>query len=175
MGKNVIIPIILLVGIIGMSFIGGKVLAVKKDVISTTECIDKIVVYKSKRKMLVYSGDVLVKKYHISTGLRSGKKTIVGDLKTPEGDYYINGRNPYSSCYKNLGISYPNKDDIAKAKRLGKNPGGQIKIHGTKNGRKDGHKYMKRNWTAGCIAVSNKDMEELYNMIETGTVIKIYR
>lgn len=98
--------------------------------------IDKIEVYKSKRKMLVYSEGKLLKTYTISLGRNPvGHKEVEGDFKTPEGIYEINAKNPNSGYHKNLGVSYPNEEDRAHAKSLGKSPGGDIKIHGIRNGR----------------------------------------
>src|ERR1700754_2917490 len=98
--------------------------------------IDKLVVLKAKRKLLAYSQKKLVKTYSISLGFcPTGKKEFDGDGKTPEGSYFINDKNQHSVCYKNLGISYPNQDDMANAKKARLQPGGAIKIHGLSNGR----------------------------------------
>ncbi|MGQ3089235.1 L,D-transpeptidase family protein, partial [Flavobacterium sp.] len=92
--------------------------------------INRLVVYKSKRKMEAWCGDELLKTYTISLGKDPiGHKQFKGDCKTPEGIYYIDGRNPNSAFYKNLGVSYPNAADSAHAEKLGKSPGGDIKIH----------------------------------------------
>jgi murein L,D-transpeptidase YafK len=137
--------------------------------------IDNIVVYKSKRQLLVYSNKQLVKTYKIALGRQAvGSKEFEGDKKTPEGIYYIDAKNPNSGYYKNLGISYPNKDDIENAKKLGKPTGGDIKIHGLRN--KTGfigkfHRWF--DWTLGCIAVTNSEMEELYQAVKIGTRIEI--
>ncbi|WP_294819013.1 L,D-transpeptidase family protein [uncultured Flavobacterium sp.] len=137
--------------------------------------INRLIVYKSKRKMQAWSGIELLKTYTISLGRNpTGHKQFEGDCKTPEGIYYIDGRNPNSAFYKNLGISYPNTADIAHAEKLGKPPGGDIKIHGLRNGKGYIGKFHRwGNWTAGCIAVTNKEMEELYGAVEDGTVIEI--
>jgi len=92
-----------------------------EDNLSSDIEIDNIVVYKSKRQMSVYSNDELLMIYKISLGRQPiGAKEIVGDRKTPEGVYFINDKNPNSGYHKNLDISYPDKDDIENAKRLGK-------------------------------------------------------
>lgn len=137
--------------------------------------IDKIVVEKSKRKMYLYANNQLIKTYKIALGKhpRGGKK-YEGDKKTPEGLYIINSKNPKSEYYKNLGISYPNKKDKEDAKKDGKNPGGDIKIHGLKNGWGwIGQIHLLTDWTAGCIAVTNKNIDELYDIIKIGTPIEI--
>ncbi|MCL2220695.1 MAG: L,D-transpeptidase family protein [Chitinispirillia bacterium] len=134
--------------------------------------IDSIVVYKSKREMLVYSGGDLLKTYRVALGGQPvGAKEFEGDLKTPEGLYFINDRNPNSRYYKNLGVSYPNKDDIAHAKRHGKPAGGDIKIHGI--GPHINPIAHKTDWTLGCIAVTDEEIDELYATVKTGARIMI--
>jgi murein L,D-transpeptidase YafK len=137
--------------------------------------IDKIVVLKSERKMMVYHGDELLKTYRISLGGSPiGHKEYQGDMRTPEGIYTINDKNPNSNYYKNLGISYPNDADRAHARSLGLSPGGDIKIHGLPNGSVDfGKFHLVTDWTHGCIAVTNEEMEELYNAVIIGAVIDI--
>ena len=137
--------------------------------------IDKIEVYKSKRKMLVYSEGKLLKIYTISLGRNPiGHKEFEGDFKTPEGIYEINAKNPNSGYHKNLGVSYPNAADIAHAKSLGKSPGGDIKIHGIRNESGFISKFQRwKDWTAGCIAVTNEEVDELYESVKIGTIIEI--
>lgn len=137
--------------------------------------IDNIVVFKSKRQLLVYSNGQLLKTYKISIGLQPvGDKQFQGDNKTPEGIYFINDKNPNSICYKNLGISYPNKDNIANAKRLGKSAGGDIKIHGLFNNTGFISKFHRWiGFTYGCIMVTDDEIDELYNAVKTGTRIEI--
>lgn len=137
--------------------------------------IDKIEVYKSKRKMLVYSEGKLLKTYKISLGRNPvGHKEVEGDLKTPQGVYEINAKNPNSGYHKNLGVSYPNEKDIEHAKSLGKSPGGDIKIHGIRNGSGFISKFQRwKDWTAGCIAVTNEEVDELYESVKIGAEIII--
>ena len=137
--------------------------------------IDKILVEKSKRQLHVYSKGELIKTYKISLGREPiGKKQFEGDKKTPEGLYYINGKNSASGYYKNLGVSYPNAEDIKYAEKMKKSPGGLIKIHGLRNGLGwIGKNHLFFDWTMGCIALTNEDVEELYNCIEIGTPIEI--
>lgn len=138
--------------------------------------INKLVVYKSKHKMYAYDGNELLKVYTISLGKNPvGHKQYEGDCRTPEGVYTINDRNPNSAYHKNLGISYPNETDRKNAARLGKPPGGDIKIHGLRNGRAYISKFHRwKNWTAGCIAVTNAEIDELYKAVVPGTAIEIY-
>jgi len=137
--------------------------------------INKLVVYKSKRKMEAYSDNHLIKVYNIALGKNPvGHKEFEGDNKTPEGTYIINDRNPHSGYHKNLGISYPNETDKAHAAKLHKSPGGQIKIHGLPNGRSYiGKLHHRKDWTAGCIAVTNDEMDELYAAVNKNSVIQI--
>ena len=137
--------------------------------------IDSIVVYKSKREMSVYSNGQLLKTYKISLGRQPvGHKEFEGDKKTPEGIYAINDKNPESGYHKNLGISYPDKDDLENARQLGKPAGGDIKIHGLRNGTGFIGKFHRLfDWTLGCIAVTDKEIDELYNAVKIGTRIEI--
>lgn len=139
--------------------------------------IDKLVVYKSKRKMEAYANEVLIKTYDIALGKDPiGHKQFEGDNKTPEGSYTINARNPNSAYHKNLGVSYPNTADKATADKLGKPVGGDIKIHGLKNGRGYiGKCHRLKDWTAGCIAVTNDEVDELYAAVKQNTEIEIMK
>jgi murein L,D-transpeptidase YafK len=147
----------------------------KKELPKNT-VIDYIKVYKSKRQLLVYSKDQLLKTYSISLGQNPiGHKEFEGDSKTPEGIYYINDRNPNSDYHKNLGVSYPNEKDIEHAKKLGKSAGGDIKIHGLRNGIGFIGKFQRyKDWTAGCIAVTNNEIDELYTSVKAGATIEIF-
>lgn len=139
------------------------------------QTIDTIIVYKSKEEMHVYADGKLLKKYSISIGKNpTGDKEYEGDNKTPEGFYTINDKNPNSSFYKNLGISYPDKEDKERARKMGKPAGGDIKIHGmSKDFSWMGKFHRFSNWTNGCIAVTNEEMEELYNAVKIGAAINI--
>lgn len=133
--------------------------------------ITTIEVYKSKRKMLLYSKNEVIQEYSISLGFQPiGKKMKEGDGKTPEGVYKIDAKNANSSCYKNLGVSYPNASDRANGYT-----GGLIKIHGLKNGFGFIGKFHRfYDWTDGCIAVTDLEMEELFQNVSIGTTLIIY-
>lgn len=138
--------------------------------------IDLIVVEKAKRTLSIYDNGTLVKSYKISLGKNPvGHKQFEGDSKTPEGIYYIDGKNPKSKYFLNLGISYPNEKDKEYAASHKKSAGGDIKIHGLPNGFSLAKPLFNiyGDWTEGCIAVNNEDMAELYNIIEIGTKIEI--
>lgn len=132
--------------------------------------VTKVVVQKGARKMQMFHNDQVIKTDKISLGFAAeGHKQFEGDGKTPEGAYVIDRRNPNSRYHLSIGISYPNPADIAFAQSQGKKPGGEIFIHG-KTG--DGGKN-KGDWTFGCIAVPDKQMEEIYAMVRDGTPIHI--
>jgi len=137
--------------------------------------IDKIIVDKSAHQMKVYSNSVLIKTYTIAIGSNNpGAKEYKGDKKTPEGTYSIVDKNPNSGWHKNLGISYPNNEDIARALKTGKKTGGDIKIHGLKNGGFPFGKFHRlRDWTNGCIAITNEEIDDLYDHTPIGTPIII--
>jgi murein L,D-transpeptidase YafK len=141
-----------------------------KDVV-----IDKLIVFKSKHLLVVYSGEVEQKRYHISIGKEPiGRKQIQGDMKTPEGLYTINSKNSNSRFYRNLGLSYPNSDDIVNAKKRGNKAGGDIKIHGIQPRYSFIGKFHRMiDWTDGCIAVTNSEIEELFNHTIVGATIEI--
>lgn len=135
--------------------------------------VTRIAVFKEQRVMQLYSDRNRLKSYRFDLGFGAvGDKKVEGDGKTPEGRYFIDRRNPDSSFYLSLGISYPNAHDIAEARALGQEPGGDIFIHGKPN--KNPLKRRGPDWTAGCIAVTNREMRQLYAMVKNGTVIDIY-
>lgn len=129
-----------------------------------------IEVHKSARRMyLLHNGKVL-KDYRIKLGGNPiGPKQFEGDQKTPEGAYLISHRNPNSTYHLSLGINYPNQVDRDFAKSNGKRPGGDIFIHGGPN-----KLFAGRDWTAGCIAVKDREMEEIFAMVSPGVQINIY-
>lgn len=137
--------------------------------------IDKLIVSKSKRTMEAYSNGQLIKTYKISLGQNPvGDKEYQGDKRTPEGEYKINDKNPNSGFHKNLGVSYPNAVDKKEAERKGLDPGGEIKIHGLRNGVGFIGKFHRFfNWTAGCMAVTDNEVDELYDAVDLGTPIII--
>ncbi|MBV7395280.1 L,D-transpeptidase family protein [Mameliella sediminis] len=132
--------------------------------------VTHVLVNKGERRMHLIHHNEVLKSYDVGLGFAPvGDKKIEGDGKTPEGSYTIDRRNPNSQFYLSIGVSYPNKDDRAEAKELGKSPGGDIFIHGRPR------KYRKggQDWTAGCIAVTNREMREVYSMVKNGTPITI--
>jgi len=132
--------------------------------------VTRVIVNKGERVMFLMHHQDVLKTYPVGLGFApAGHKNFEGDGKTPEGEYLINRRNPNSEFHLSVGISYPNSEDRASARAAGKSPGGDIFIHGRP------WKYRKggRDWTAGCIAVSNREIEEIYAMVRNGTPITI--
>ena len=134
--------------------------------------VTKIIVFKHARYMHLMHGTTVLKSYRIDLGFApEGHKQVEGDGRTPEGLYHIDRRNPDSDYHLSIGISYPNDQDRERARKLGKSPGGDIFIHGRGNP----VQQLIRDWTWGCIAVTNEEIEEIYAMVRDGTPIAIYR
>ncbi len=135
--------------------------------------VDYLIVDKSERLMVAYAGGQPVKAWR---GLQlgdapEGHKQFEGDERTPEGRYYIEGRNPGSAYHLSLKVSYPNPADRAFARGQGRSPGGDIFLHGQPNNLPFGR--MPGDWTDGCIALSNAEIEELWRIVPDGTAIEI--
>ena len=132
---------------------------------------NQIVVSKSSRVLALMNGTETIRRYKVHLGFQpQGHKLQSGDGRTPEGRYYIDRRNPRSDFFLSLGVSYPNAIDLARARSRGLRPGGDIFIHG---GPKRAADRRKSDWTAGCIAVSDAEMEEIWSMVPTGIPITI--
>jgi len=129
--------------------------------------VTQVQVHKADRKLYLLHNEKVLKVYDVGLGGQPvGHKETEGDGKTPEGLYYISHKNPRSTYHLSLGISYPNDNDRATAAALGKPTGGDIYIHGGPLKR-----MTKQDWTAGCIAISDRQIEEVYSMIQPGTPI----
>lgn len=138
--------------------------------------VDNILVEKANRKLYLRKGDEVVREYSIGLGGNPiGHKQQEGDNRTPEGSYIISGRNPKSSYHLSLRISYPNEQDKKFAKERGVSPGGDIMIHGYPNKVPSFMaRFLKnRDWTQGCIAVSDDEIEEIWDLVANNTPIKI--
>ena len=132
--------------------------------------VTQVVVNKGARRMYLLHETEVLKAYDIGLGFAPvGHKQVEGDGKTPEGTYIIDRRNPNSSFHLSIGVSYPNEEDRAVARELGKSPGGDIFIHGKP--RK--YRKMPQDWTWGCISVSDREIEDIYAMVKNGTPISI--
>ncbi|MCI2400038.1 L,D-transpeptidase family protein [Aliiroseovarius subalbicans] len=133
--------------------------------------VTRVIVLKEERKLFLMHGNTAIKSYDVELGFApEGDKSFEGDGRTPEGRYYIDRRNPNSLFHRSLGISYPNPQDRAIASSKGRSAGGDIFIHG---GRRP-IDPKGPDWTAGCIAVENREIETIYAMVRTGTPIDIY-
>lgn len=134
--------------------------------------VTRVLVYKESRVMYLMHHETALASYPINLGFAPvGHKERRNDGKTPEGSYTINRKNPDSVYHLSLGISYPDDNDREVAREAGDDPGGDIFIHGGPVERRD---RGKPDWTAGCIAVTNKQIEDIYAMVKIGTPIDIY-
>ena len=151
----------------------GKLASDQENAIAENVVIDSILVKKSERKMILFSKQKEIKTYQIALGKNSiGKKQFEGDYKTTEGLYFIDDKSATSKFHKNLNISYPNKEDIKYAAAQNKSAGDDIKIHGLPNDYKE-ENYKLYDWTWGCIALTNIEIDELYKHIRLGSPILI--
>jgi murein L,D-transpeptidase YafK len=136
---------------------------------------DRVVVLKKERSLLLMAGVKVLKSYKIALGGDPvGPKTQHGDHKTPEGIYVLDRRNVHSQFYKSIHISYPNPQDKERAAKLGVPTGGDIFLHGLPNGDGwigSGHRL--KDWTDGCVAVTDKEMDEIWTLVPDGTPIEI--
>jgi len=136
---------------------------------------ERIVVYKAERRLELLQGQQALRVMPIRLGLSpKGHKQREGDFRTPEGDYLLSGRNPNSDFFLSIQVSYPDAADIRRARQNGWNPGGQIMVHGQPNRlSRPPEYYRERDWTDGCIALSNADMVDFWLMTRPDTPIRI--
>ncbi len=135
--------------------------------------IDRIVVEKSARRMTIFQGDQAMRVYRVALGFKpSGDKQRQGDGRTPEGSFKINRRNDASAYHLSLGIDYPQPDDIARATEAGFDPGGDIFFHGQPNSLA-GQPALPGDWTAGCIALTDAEIREIWAVTPMGTTVEI--
>lgn len=140
------------------------------------QSVSKVVVRKGERRMYLMDGDEVVRSYRISLGDNpEGHKLYEGDERTPEGEYTLDWRNAQSDFYKSIHISYPSERDRELASAWGLDPGGSIMIHGLPNDAGDmAFAYVGLDWTDGCIAVTNEEMDEIWHLVTNGTPISIH-
>lgn len=136
---------------------------------------DRIVIDKSARSLTLFRRGQPLKSYEVALGSNPvGHKQQQGDGRTPEGQYKIDYRSPNSSFHRSLHISYPDAADVRSARRRGVSPGGDIMIHGLPNGMGAiGALHLASDWTKGCIAVTNEEIEEIWRVVPDGTVVEI--
>jgi len=137
--------------------------------------IDRIVIEKSARKLSLFVDDKSLKSYRVALGRNPiGAKQEEGDNKTPEGVYRIDGRNPQSNFHLALHVSYPSDEDKVHAAERGVSAGFDIMIHGIQNGRGwIGAFHRLSDWTAGCVALTDEEIEELWRVTPDGTIVEI--
>lgn len=172
---HLILTLLLLIGlgVIAASIYSPPVQVTLPPPPALTGSIDRIVIEKSARRMQLFQGDTVVRTYAIALGFTPmGDKFRQGDGKTPEGEFTVTRRNEHSAFHLSLGLDYPQPDDIVRAAEAGYSPGGDIFIHGQPRGVTAGFK-LKGDWTAGCIAVSNAEIDELWEVAPIGTKVEI--
>lgn len=137
--------------------------------------VDEVRVHKNERKLMLLADGKVVQTFHIALGRNPvGPKQKMGDKKTPEGRYVLDYKKADSAYYKAIHISYPSAEDIARAQRSKVNPGGMVMIHGQKNGYQRYETFTQRHdWTDGCIALTNEDMDTVWKAVAPGTPIEI--
>jgi murein L,D-transpeptidase YafK len=137
--------------------------------------IDSILILKKDHLLELLSAGKVIRIYKVALGSGGlAPKQREGDARTPEGHYVIDGRNPASRYHKALHISYPNPEDRKRAARLGVSPGGAVMIHGLPNGKSFiGPAHRLYDWTLGCIAVTNQEIDEIWTLVPVGTPVEI--
>ncbi len=162
---------------------GNEIIALLKKIEALEEKVfviqnspaDKVLIEKKERRLTLSSKNRVLKTYKIALGGNpDGPKERQGDNKTPEGTYFIDAKNKNSRYHLSLHISYPNEQDRKRAKKLGLSPGGDIMIHGITNGFSlVGDDHRELDWTKGCIAVTNEEIEEIDKLVPKGTLVEI--
>jgi murein L,D-transpeptidase YafK len=137
--------------------------------------VDRILIEKSAHLMTLYRGNQAIRKYKVALGTQPvGRKERQGDHKTREGLYTVDRKNPQSIFHMALHLSYPNAEDRKRAKKLGVDPGGDVEIHGLeKKYAYLGALHRQPDWTDGCIAVTNAEIEEIWKLVPVGTRVEI--
>jgi murein L,D-transpeptidase YafK len=151
-------------------------LLVAAPVVAQAEKADLVRIVKSERRLYLMKNGKEVDSFHATFGADpKGHKQRRGDERTPEGRYTLSYKNPHSSFYRSIHISYPNARDREKARTMGVDPGGDIMIHGQKNGVEWLTPLSQLfNWTDGCVALTNADMDRVWDSVDAGTPIEIY-
>jgi murein L,D-transpeptidase YafK len=135
---------------------------------------DRILILKADHRMELLSHGEVLKTYKVALGDPRGPKVQAGDKKTPEGTYFVDGKNPHSLFHRALHLSYPNAADRERARKLGVSPGGDIEIHGLPSQYAwMGAAHRTVDWTTGCIAVTNPEIDEIWDLVAVGTPVEI--
>ena len=151
------------------------ILGLYRASVATPVQADKIVILKSARTMTLLSGSKVLKTYKVALGsVPIGPKQVEGDHKTPEGIYQIDAKNAHSQFHLSLHISYPSAADQQRARSMGARPGGAIMIHGlARPFAYLGPLHRQTDWTDGCVAVTNAEIEEIWKLVPVGTRVEI--
>lgn len=165
-------------GILILGALSGSVNSFADDQKSSSQKLsvaDAVLVVKSERRLYLLSDGEVIAEYPATFGGKpEGHKEREGDQRTPEGHYMLDWKNQHSAYYKSIHVDYPNAEDQAAAAARGEDPGGQIMIHGQRNGYGWLAPFARFiNWTDGCIALSDKDMEEVWQRVRENTPIEI--
>lgn len=136
---------------------------------------DRVLVVKSERRLYLIRDNKVFATYRVALGPQPrGHKVFAGDGRTPEGLYVLDHKHPSSRFYRAIHVSYPSARDVAEARKYGGRPGGLVMVHGQPANGRNGHRdYRPWDWTAGCIAVSNAEMDEIWEATDEGTPIEI--
>jgi murein L,D-transpeptidase YafK len=136
--------------------------------------VDSVVVRKRAHTLSLYYNGILVRRYRVALGGGGGDKVSAGDRRTPEGTFRVDYRNPSSQFYRALHLDYPDSAHAVRALQQGVSPGGDIMIHGLPNWNRGAAAYhTKTDWTNGCVAVTNDEIDELFRVVPVGTPVKI--
>ena len=143
--------------------------------VASTGGVDKVLVVKSQHRLMLFKDGEVLRSYEVALGKEPlGAKMCRGDKKTPEGSYVLDRRNPFSRFHRAIHISYPNRADRERAQEQGVSPGGEVMIHGLPRGKEQmGELHTMIDWTDGCIAVTNEQMDEIWRLVADGTPIEI--
>jgi murein L,D-transpeptidase YafK len=164
-----VLRLLLIAGVVGGLLAAAPILAVGGVK------ADRVVIEKSQRQLILLRGDKPIRTYPVALGgSPKGPKRFEGDQRTPEGVYKIDFRNDRSNFHRALRISYPSEADRMRALEMGYAPGGQIMIHGLRNGQGWlGSRHLGDDWTDGCIAVTNDEIDEIWSLVDLGTPVEI--
>ncbi len=137
--------------------------------------MERVLVEKGARRLSLWFAGYPVREFRVALGREPvGDKQRVGDARTPEGQYVIDGRNGGSSYHRSLHISYPNAADVRSAREAGAAPGGEVMLHGLpEDAAWVGSEHSRFDWTDGCIAVTNEEIDEIWELVPDGTPIEI--
>lgn len=172
MPSVLLLTFLLPIGLVGVLLLVGRR---TRAALPAQTTVDRIVIEKSRHRLTLYQGQTLVRDYPVSIGRGGlGRKRQEGDKLTPEGSYRVESRNAGSDYHRALKVSYPDAADIAAAEARGVSPGSEIMIHGLRNGFGWWGTWHRRvDWTLGCIALTNPEIEEIWRVVPDGTPIDI--